>query len=73
MIDCWYQMDGRITLIDYKTDRIAGDDQACEQELRCRYGRQLAYYAQAIEAATGKPVARRLVWHIRRARAFLFD
>jgi ATP-dependent helicase/nuclease subunit A len=70
MIDCWYRIGDRITLIDYKTDRIQGDDEACGRELQRRYSGQLAYYAQAIETAAGQPVTQRVIWHIGRACRF---
>ena len=70
IIDCWYRLADSITLIDYKTDRISGDDDLCAKELQLRYGGQLDYYARAIETAAGIPVTRRLIWHIGRARPF---
>ena len=70
IIDCWYRLGDSITLIDYKSDRIMGDDDACAAELQRRYGRQLDYYAMAIETAAGLPVRRRVIWHIGRARLF---
>ncbi len=73
IIDCWFQQEKGVTLIDYKSDRLTGDDQACLIELRRRYGRQLDYYAKAIEAAAGIRVCRKLIWHIGRARTYPMD
>lgn len=70
MIDCWFIKDGELTLVDYKSDDIKGDDAACAEVLRQRYAGQLGWYAKAIEAAQNRPVTRRLIWHIRRSRAF---
>jgi ATP-dependent helicase/nuclease subunit A len=69
IIDCWYQDDAGVTLIDYKSDWIDGPAEQVAVELARRYARQLDFYARAITAATGEPVCRRLIWHIRSARA----
>lgn len=71
MIDCWFIKDGELTLVDYKSDDIRGDDDDCAEILRHRYAGQLNWYARAIEAAQKRPVTRRLIWHIRRGRAFM--
>ncbi|HBP37518.1 MAG TPA: hypothetical protein DD640_02025 [Clostridiales bacterium] len=70
IIDCWFEDETGITLIDYKSDRLDGDAGDCLAELRRRYSLQMAYYARAIRAATGKKVNRRLIWLIRQARAY---
>lgn len=69
IIDCWYRDASGITLIDYKSDYIKGSQDDVCAEIRRRYGPQMAWYARAIEALTGQPVNRRLVWHIRRGLA----
>jgi ATP-dependent helicase/nuclease subunit A len=70
MIDCWYEHEQGITLVDYKSDQLTADPAACQMELHKRYRLQLAYYARAIEAATGRPVRRRLIWLIRQSKAY---
>jgi len=70
IIDCWYEDESGITLLDYKSDRLSPEPLICQQELDNRYGLQLEFYARAIEANTGKPVRRRLIWLIRQGRAF---
>ncbi|NLK89732.1 MAG: hypothetical protein GX276_06290 [Clostridiaceae bacterium] len=72
IIDCWYESETGITLVDYKSDRLSTDPDECRAELRRRYGLQLDYYARAIEGATGKPVNRRIIWLIRQGRGFSF-
>lgn len=73
MIDCWFidQQDEAV-LIDYKSDRLSGSDEEKEQVLRERYWNQLDLYARAITSATGKKVARRIIWLIRDGRSFEF-
>ncbi len=69
IIDCWFEQDDGITLVDYKSDRLPTEPLLAQLELQARYSGQLNYYARAIQAATGKPVARRLIWLIRQGRA----
>jgi ATP-dependent helicase/nuclease subunit A len=70
IIDCWFEGETGVTLVDFKSDRLSGDPDACRSELKRRYESQLEYYARAIQAATGKLVTRRLIWMIRQARAY---
>ena len=52
-VDCWWEDDGEITVIDFKTDHISDGqlDAAIE-----RYRRQVELYAYALERVTGLPV-----------------
>ena len=43
-----------LMVVDYKTDRVA--DEALQADMVARYRRQLAAYAAALHAATGRPV-----------------
>lgn len=52
IIDCYFEEDDGIVLIDYKTDRIGRD----EDEIRKKYEIQLKYYKRAIERITDKKV-----------------
>ena len=52
IIDAYYEEDGRIYLMDYKTDRVSE-----KEELIRRYKLQLDYYKEALERITGKEVA----------------
>ncbi len=45
IIDCWYENETGITLVDYKSDRLSPNPDECHAELRRRYGLQLDYYA----------------------------
>lgn len=52
IIDAFYEQDGNIYLMDYKTDRVNE-----KKDLVERYQIQLEYYKEAIERTTGKTVA----------------
>ncbi len=51
MIDAYFEEDGELVLVDYKTDYITDIE-----ELRLRYGIQMKYYTLALEKALGKKV-----------------
>ena len=53
----YYQEDGTIVLVDYKTDIVPDAD-----TLARRYQAQLDYYAQALEKLTGHRVARQVLY-----------
>jgi len=52
IIDAYFEEDGKLILVDYKTDRNAD-----EAELAERYRPQQEAYAQALEKLYGRPVA----------------
>ena len=51
IIDAYYEKDGKIYLMDYKTDRVNK-----KEDLIQRYQTQLDYYKEALEKLTGKEV-----------------
>lgn len=53
----YYDEDGDMILLDYKTDRVAKP-----QELIERYKTQLDYYQDALEQITGKRVKKRIIY-----------
>ncbi len=57
IIDVYFEEDGELVVLDYKTDRIFQ-----ESELRERYHAQLDYYAKALEQLTGKTVKEKLIY-----------
>lgn len=57
IIDAYFEEDGELILLDYKTDRVK-----TPQELVDRYKKQLELYAQALEQTTGKRVKERLIY-----------
>lgn len=52
IIDAYYERQGKIYLMDYKTDRVNK-----KEDLIQRYQTQLDYYKEALEKLTGKKVA----------------
>lgn len=60
VIDCYFEEEGKLVLLDYKTDYIeAGSPTDIIKE---RYAIQLSYYARALEKLTGLKVAERYVY-----------
>ncbi len=57
IIDVYYIRDGKVTLLDYKTDRVAK-----KEDLIKRYQTQLDYYKEALERLTGQEVAEVLIY-----------
>ena len=53
VIDCMIEESGEITIIDYKTDRVHGDETL---ERARSYAKQLEAYAYAAQRMTGRPV-----------------
>ena len=52
IIDVWFEEDGRLIVLDYKTDKVSADE-----DLIDRYRVQLDLYAEALKRSTGKTVA----------------
>ena len=53
-VDCWWEDESGITVIDFKTDRITD---ANRSQVIAGYRRQVELYAYALERITGLPVA----------------
>ena len=60
IIDCYYENDKGIILVDYKTDRLNKGNRT--QAIRDRYGVQLAIYKNALEKITGKQVVASVIY-----------
>ena len=54
VIDCFFEEDGNLILIDYKNGRAA---QGEEDRIKERYAGQMELYREALEAASGKKVS----------------
>ena len=54
MIDAWFEENGQLIVLDYKTDRVRTAD-----ELIGRYREQMDWYARALRQLTGKKVSER--------------
>lgn len=65
VIDCAFREDGAWVLVDYKTDRIADEDEFIQ-----RYRRQLEWYAQALTRITGLPVKEKYLYSIGNSKAY---
>ncbi len=59
MLDLAFEENGKIVIVDYKTDRGADDD-----ELRSRHSEQLRIYAQAIERCTDYKVSQAYIYSL---------
>ncbi|MDE6531598.1 MAG: helicase-exonuclease AddAB subunit AddA [Lachnospiraceae bacterium] len=57
VIDVYFEEEDGLVLLDYKTDRVAE-----EEELRSRYHIQMELYARALEQITQKHVKERLIY-----------
>ena len=57
IIDAYFEEEGELVLVDYKTDRISHPG-----ELILRYSEQLKYYQLALEQLTGKRVKEKLLY-----------
>lgn len=57
IIDVYYERDGKLTLLDYKTDNVEK-----KEVLIHKYKEQLRYYKQALEQLTGKEVEKQVIY-----------
>ena len=55
--DCIIEKDGKLTVLDYKTDRVTDTE-----ELRRRYSGQLRSYSKSVAARLGKTVSEAVIW-----------
>lgn len=53
IIDAYFEEQGKLVLVDYKTDRVTDPDGS---DLAKRYEKQLLYYKKALQQITGKEV-----------------
>ena len=61
IIDLYFEEDGELVLVDYKTDRVMKGE-AGEKELVKRYAIQLDYYEKALTQLTGKNVKEKIIY-----------
>ena len=59
IIDCFFEYEGKIILLDYKTDYVPKDN---EDELVEKYKKQLDYYSEALFKIIGKKVYKRYLY-----------
>ena len=61
VVDCWWEEDDGVVILDYKTDRIPKDAVPERTEY---YASQLRAYGEAMARITGKPVKERLLFFL---------
>jgi len=59
IIDCFFEHDDELILLDYKTDYVSSGN---EEELKEKYKKQLDYYSDAVFKMTGKKVKQRYLY-----------
>lgn len=59
VIDCWYEEPDGISIIDFKTDIISGNN--LEKKIS-KYTTQINYYALALNKITGKPIKSKILY-----------
>ena len=57
IVDVYFEEDGQLVVLDYKTDKVNHASQLIE-----RYHAQLDYYAEAIGKLTGKSVKEKVIY-----------
>lgn len=57
IIDVYFEEDGELVVLDYKTDKVK-----TARELQEKYHAQLDYYAQALEQLLGKKVKEKIIY-----------
>lgn len=57
IIDVYFEEDGQLVVLDYKTDKVKSGF-----ELKEKYHAQLDYYAQALEQLVGKEVKEKIIY-----------
>lgn len=61
VVDCFFEENGQLILVDYKTDRVSKADLPARAE---HYRGQLETYAAALQRITGKPVAQKMLYFL---------
>ena len=62
-IDCYFTDNGKITLVDFKTDKNPD-----EEKIRKNYSNQIMLYSYALEKVTGLKVTKRIIYTVRNAK-----
>jgi ATP-dependent exoDNAse (exonuclease V) beta subunit len=67
-IDAYFEEEGRLVLVDYKSDRI---EPGREGDLLRRYSGQIRLYAEALEGFSGKKIGEMLLYSLPLGKAIL--
>ena len=70
IIDCYFEENGEIVLIDYKTDYLKDGE---EEEIKKKYGIQLDYYSRALEKITGLRVKEKYLYMFYNGSTIIVD
>ncbi len=70
IIDAYFEEEGQLILMDYKTDSVKED---VKGELTKRYKAQLMYYSMALSQITGKPVKEKMIYAFTNGEAFCVE
>lgn len=66
MIDCLFEADGKLYLLDYKTDRVtgrfSGGLEEAEAMLKKRYETQISLYSAAVERLTNRTLEEKILY-----------
>lgn len=66
VVDCWFETEEGITVVDFKTDRVSEKSVQARAE---EYRPQLTAYSRALSEVTGKRVAHKVLWFFALDRA----
>lgn len=66
VIDCYFEEEDKLVLLDYKTDYVVGEDYT--DVLVGRYREQLRYYRDALESITGCETGETYIYSVQNAR-----
>ena len=70
IIDAFFEENGKIVLLDYKTDYV---EQRDGSDLVGKYGIQLKYYQKALERMLEKPVEEKYIYSVNLERTFAVE
>lgn len=65
VVDCYFENEDGITVVDFKTDHVKGDALTIRA---AEYAPQLNAYGEALQEITGKPVVRKVLWFFSEGR-----
>ena len=68
VVDCFFEEDGTLVVVDFKTDRVAPDALAERAE---HYPPQLEAYSLALAQVIGKPVKEKILYFLRRGEQII--
>lgn len=74
VVDCFFEEDGEIVVVDYKTDYLSEyeleNPEVAAQKLVSRHATQLLYYAEACKRICNKPIRDVYIYSLPAGRAF---